>query len=378
MPNLYFDNAATSYPKAPAVADALVQGLYCQAAAIQGGQSAAEKGLELRERLCRLFHFDEPARAILTPGASFGLNMVLRGTLQKGDHCLISQMEHHSVLRTCTELSTQGIAVDRIPCNAEGFADLEAAKALIRPNTKMLMLCHASNVCGTIQDANAFGKLCAENDIFFALDAAQSAGCMPIDFAALQLSALILPAHKGLLGPTGIGAALLSEPFAAQLRPLLTGGTGSFSHLESQPQALPDRFETGTQNHPGIFAWDAALAWIEAQGVESLYIREQENSAYFIRGLDAIHGLRLLGTKDVSRRLGVFSLDFLGKDPAIVAQCLAEEYGICIRTGLHCAPAAHQTLGTYPRGSVRFSLGHYHTKEDLDIALSAINKVVER
>ena len=379
MANPYFDNSATSYPKPPTVAGEMAKGLTCQASGITGeGISAGEKSLSLRERLCRLFNFDEPSRAVIIPGATFGLNLVLRGVLRRGDHCLVSQMEHNSVIRTLSDLGENGVEFDRIPCNGEGFADFEAARTLIKPNTVMLMLCHASNVCGSLQNARAFGELCAERGMFFALDAAQSAGCYPIDFADLRLSALVMPAHKGLLGPMGIGAVLLSDEIVRHLRPLTTGGTGSVSQRETQPDFLPDRFESGSLNVPGMFGWDAALEWIEQRGIDSLYARIKDNTAYFLDGLEKIEGVELKGTRDIDRRLGVISLCFAKQDPATVARRLQEEYHILTRTGLHCAPGAHRALGTYPVGTVRFSLGHNHTRDDIDAALKAIAELAAR
>jgi len=312
---------------------------------------------------------------ILTPGATWGLNMAMKGFLKPGDHCIVSAMEHNAVMRPLLQLT--GVEYDRIPCNREGLLNPEDIETLIRPNTRLLVMAHGSNVCGSVQDAKAVGDLCAKHNIAFVLDAAQTAGHCPVDFEEFQLSALCVPGHKGLLGPSGIGALLMTDAFAKQLDPIVAGGTGSASDSEYLPDYLPDRFESGTPNLPGIYGWEAALRFVEKAGTETLRSHEMALCKRFLDGLESIEGVVLCGTKDVSRRVGVISVDFVGQDNGSAAFRLETEFGILTRCGLHCAPSAHKTLDTFPRGTVRFSLGFANTEADVDAALAAIAAVSE-
>ena len=330
--------------------------------------------LQLRQRLKKLFHFPEAVtHVILTPGATWGLNMAIKGFLKKGDHCIVSSMEHNAVMRPLLQLP--GVEFDRIPCNREGLLNPADVEKLIRPNTRLLVMAHGSNVCGSVQDARAVGELCRKHGIAFVLDAAQTAGHYPVDFEAFGLSALCVPGHKGLLGPSGIGALLMTDAFAKTLDPIVAGGTGSASDSEYLPDYLPDRFESGTPNLPGIYGWEAALQYVETRGVEGLRAHEMALCQRFLEGLSSIEGVALCGTKDLNRRVGVVSVDFLHKDNAEAAFELELDYGILTRCGLHCAPSAHKTLDTFPRGTVRFSLGFSSTEADVDAALCAIRSI---
>lgn len=381
MQTIYLDNAATSFPKPAGVSARMKEYMDSVGATINrsvygAAQDAGLVTLRLRERLARLFSFPEkPTHVILTPGATAGLNFILKGFLHPGDHCLVSSMEHNAVMRPLLQLS--GVEFDRIPCDSEGRLDPAAMLPLIRPNTRLCVMAHGSNVCGTVQDAAAVGAICAEHGIAFALDAAQTAGHIPIDFQALHLSALCVPGHKGLLGPSGIGALLLRDDFAHALTPFLAGGTGSASDSEYLPDYLPDRFESGTPNLPGIYGFEEALRFIEETGIDALRAHELELTARFLEGLSTISNLRLCGTEELSRRVGVISVDFTQADNAEAAFRLENEFGILTRCGLHCAPSAHKTLGTFPQGTVRFSLGFSSTAADVDAALAALRAISE-
>ena len=376
---IYFDNAATSFPKAPGVSDAMKFYLDSVGASINRGvyASAQEAGLKtliLREQLCGFFHHSDPNHAILTAGNTASLNFVIKGFLQSGDHVLVSSLEHNAVMRPLKQL---GIDFDRVPCDAEGFLDLNAAEALLRPNTKLFVLNHASNVSGTVQDAKSVGTLCKLHNIPLVLDAAQSAGHIPVDFEKFSLSALTVPAHKGLLGPQGIGALLLAPEFAPKLSPLLAGGTGSMSDSEELPRYLPDRFEPGTPNLPGIYGWSASMDYVNQIGLAALREHEITLTKRFLDGLDGISGLRLVGTRELSRRVGVIAVDFLRMDNAEAADRLEREYEILTRCGMHCAPSAHRALGTFPQGVVRFSVGYRTTEAEVDCALRAIKELTQ-
>ena len=379
MDGIYLDNAATSFPKPKGVSAAMKTYVEQVGATINrsvygSAQDAGLVTLQLRQRLKRLFHFPAPVtHVILTPGATWGLNMAVKGFLRPGDHCIVSSMEHNAVMRPLLQLT--GVEYDRIPCSREGLLNPGDIESLIRPNTRLLVMAHGSNVCGSVQDAGAVGEICAKHGIAFVLDAAQTAGHYPVDFEAFGLSALCVPGHKGLLGPSGIGAMLMSEEFAKALNPIVAGGTGSASDSEYLPDYLPDRFESGTPNLPGIYGWEAALEFVENTGVEALREHEMALCRRFLDGLETMEGVALCGTKDVNRRVGVISVDFLREDNAEAAFRLETEFGILTRCGLHCAPSAHKTLDTFPRGTVRFSLGFANCEADVDAALAAIQAV---
>lgn len=372
---IYLDNAATSFPKAPGVSERMRHYLDCVGASVNRGvyapaQEAELETLGLREKLCAFFHHPEPVRVLLTAGATAALNLAIKGSLHPGSRVLVSAMEHNAVMRPLVQL---GADFTRVPCDATGRLDLDALERGLRERPDMLILNHASNVSGTVQDAKMVGKLCKQYDVPFVLDAAQSAGHVPVDFAEFSLSALAVPAHKGLLGPQGIGALLVTQAFAAQLSPLIAGGTGSMSDSEELPPYLPDRFESGTPNLPGIYGWSASMDYVNKTGLSSLRAHELALTKRFLDGLRGLPHLRLAGTWDPDARVGVISVDFLAMDNAEAADRLEREFGILTRCGLHCAPSAHKTLGTFPQGTVRFSLGYRTTPEDVDAALAALS-----
>ena len=376
MNTIYLDNAATSFPKPDAVAQAMTRYLNEVGAPLNRSvygraQEVELTTLSLREQLKRFFHFSEKAtHVILTPGNTYGLNFLIKGYLRPGDHVIVSAMEHNAVMRPLLQLPE--ISFDRVPANGEGFIDPNDIRALIRPNTRLILMAHGSNVSGSVQDAEAVGAIAAQYGIPFALDGAQTAGHFPLDFQRFGLSALSVPGHKGLLGPSGIGALLVTDKIARKLTPLVAGGTGSSSDSEYLPSALPDRFESGTMNLPGIFGWEAAMTFVSAHSVKQLRAHEMDLTERFLNGLRDISRVRLCGSYSPENRVGVISLDFNDRDNAAVTYELERRYGILVRCGLHCAPAAHRSLGTFPKGTVRFSLGFANTAADVDAAVAAI------
>ena len=376
MKTIYLDNAATSFPKPEGVARAMVRyvnevGAPLNRSVYGSAQEAELVTLSLREKLKTFFRFPEKAtHVILTPGNTYALNFILKGYLRPGDHVIVSSMEHNAVMRPLLQL--KGVSFDRVMADETGLLDPEAIRPLIRPNTRLILMAHGSNVSGAVQDGAAIGRIAGELGIPFVLDAAQTAGHFPVDFQGFGLSGLCVPGHKGLLGPAGIGAMLVTDSFAGQLTPPIAGGTGSASDSEELPSFLPDRFESGTMNLPGIFGWEAAMDCIMDRGIDALRAHEKALTARFIAGVLDIPRVRLCGPTDITRRVGVISLDFLNRDNAAVAFQLEQDYGILIRCGLHCAPSAHKTLGTFPRGTVRFSLGFANTEADVDAALAAV------
>lgn len=378
---IYLDNGATSFPKAPGVAEAVLTYINGIGANINRGtysaaSSAALTVLETRERLARLFHFGGDVRQVVfTPGVTYAINQVIRGWLRPGDHVIVSSLEHNAVMRPLQDLAEIGVCFDRIPAGRDGLTTPADVIPLIRNNTRLVLVSHASNVCGALFPLEETAKLCADRGIPLVVDAAQTAGHEDIDFDALALAALCVPGHKGLLGPQGIGAMLLRKDFADALRPLVTGGTGSASHSEVQPDYLPDKFESGTLNLPGIFGLHAALQFILETGTDALRQQEKALTQRFIQGAKAIPGVAIAGPGDAEKQLGVVSLDFLNIDNAEAAFALEQEHGIITRCGLHCSPNAHKTLGTYPQGTVRFSFGYQTSDEMIDEALAAIAAV---
>lgn len=380
MPSIYLDNAATSFPKPPAVAEAMLRYLQEIGASVNRGvyASAQEAGMTtllLRESLCRLFRHSDPTHCVLTSGNTMGLNMILRGWLRPGDHCLVSAMEHNAVMRPLQALAETGVTFDRVPCDGQGRMDPEDLRRLIRSRTRLVLIAHGSNVGGGVQDAAAVGKICREYGVPLALDAAQTAGHWEIDFDGWGLSALSVPGHKGLMGPSGTGALLLSADFARELTPIVTGGTGSASDLEIQPAYMPDRFESGTPNLPGIYGLEAAAAFILRTGTAALQAHETALTRRLLDQLREIPHIRLAGPWETKDRVGVISVDFRETDNAEAAFRLEETYGILTRCGLHCAPAAHKTLGTFPQGTVRFSPGWFTAAEEIDRAAAAIAEI---
>lgn len=380
MQPIYLDHAATSFPKPPTVGARMREYVDQVGANLNRGSYAAAQQtglvtLRLRERLCELFNFPWMTHVVLTPGNTWGLNLLLRGLLRPGDHCLVSAVEHNAVMRPLTQLARNGVTFDRIPCDSTGRLLVDWVEPLLRYNTRLVLLTHASNVTGAVHDVQAVGRICRIYGVPLALDAAQTAGHLPVDFAALGLSALSVPGHKGLLGPQGIGALLLRPDLAEMLVPTVSGGTGSVSDSEQVPEYLPDRFEPGTPNLPGIFGWEAALAYLQKTTVQAVHAHDRTLSQHLLDGLRAAPGVVMYGPDTVDNRVGVFSLDFPGKDNAEVAAALEERFGILSRCGLHCAPNAHRTIGTFPCGTVRLSLGWYTTAREIDRAIEAVGKI---
>ena len=378
--SIYLDNGATSYPKAPGVGEAMLDyvnnvGANVNRSTYATASTAAMILLDTREQLCRLFNFDDPTHVIFTPGMTAGLNMLLKGCLKPGDHVIVSSMEHNAMMRPLVQLERDGVEFSRIPADRDGITRAQDIIPLIRPNTKLVAVMHASNVCGSLLPVKDIGAICRERNIPFILDAAQTAGHYPIDFKELGLSALCAPGHKGLLGPQGIGVMLMDHEFAKSVEPLIAGGTGSASDSEELPPYMPDRFESGTMNIPGVYGLNAALAYILEKGVDSFRAHEEVLTKRFLDGLKDIP-VRLAGTWDMDKRVGVIAVDFTDHDNAEAAFAL-EQAGILTRCGLHCAPSAHKTLGTFPQGVVRFSLGYASTEADVDGALEAIRTIAK-
>ncbi len=382
---IYLDHASTTFPKPKETAEAVYHymtnlGSNINRGCYQDAYSVEELVYETRELLCNLFHGPSCKNVVFTKNVTESLNILLKGFLKPGDHVLVSSMEHNAVMRPLNQLQKQGVTFSRIPCDSQGNLNLRQIEPLIRENTVAIVMTHASNVCGTILPITEVGEICRRYSLKFIVDCAQTAGTIPVDMEAMHIDALAFTGHKGLLGPQGIGGFLLQNEMIPLIEPLLSGGTGSISHTEEIPDFMPDRFEPGTLNLPGIAGLHASLQWLLKTGTDTVRTHELKLTEYFLSGLTSIDAseqyFRIIGRRDIQNRTGVVSIYPLHKDAAEIAYELDEAYGIMTRVGLHCAPNAHRTLNTYPTGTIRFSFGWWNTKAEADIALNALQKIL--
>lgn len=386
MNRIYLDQASTSFPKAPGVAQAMMDYLTMNGVNVNRGcyssaYSAEEVIYETRQLLAELFHFSKCKNVIFTPNVTTSLNFILKGFLKPGDHILVSAMEHNAVMRPVVQLASSGISFDRIPCRTDGSMILEKVEELIRPETKAIVTLHASNVCGTRMPLDALGEICQRHQLYFVVDSAQTAGIVPINMDKMPIDALAFTGHKGLRGPQGTGGFLVSQELAEQMEPLISGGTGSVSHTEEIPDFMPDRFESGTPNLPGIYGLHEALLYLKTHSLQAINEKELSLTGYFLEQLQALDDtgrhIRIIGKKDLTDRNAVVSIQTPEIDMSQVAWQLDNEYGVMTRVGLHCAPNAHKTLGTYPAGTIRFSFGPENTKNELDFAIQGLKKILD-
>jgi cysteine desulfurase family protein len=381
MKPIYLDNAATSRPKPEMVYQAMdyyMREIGCSPG--RGGYECALQAgrivLETRLALCRLFHIPSPEQIIFTSNITHSLNFALKGLLNPGDHVITTSMEHNSVVRPLRSLEKKKVAVDFVPCDKQGFLNPHDIEKAIRENTKMIVLTHASNVVGTLLPVAEIGKIARQYGLFFVLDTAQTAGIYEIDFEKLNIDVLAFTGHKGLFGPPGIGGFAISKKSGKEMKTFLEGGTGSISDFEFQPDFLPDKFEAGTMNTVGIIGLKAGVEFILSEGLEKIRTRETQLCKQFINGLQQLKGLTLHGPQDAELQTSTISISVKGYDLGELSYTLDAEYGIMTRSGLHCAPLAHKTLGTFPEGTLRFSLGYFNTEEDIDATLKALEEIV--
>jgi len=401
---IYLDNAATSFPKPPQVTEAMIH--YMNEVGANPGRSGHQLSIEAsrivqhtRERLAALFNITNPKRIAFTLNVTESLNTVIYGFLKAGDHVIISAMEHNSVLRPLKDLEARDVITLTVaPCDGKGFLDIDALPNLIKKQTALMVLNHASNVCGTIQDVKAVKN--ALGDIPLLLDTAQTAGCYPIDVTDDGIDFLAFTGHKALLGPQGTGGLYIRE--GLNLRPLKRGGTGSVSEKLEQPDFLPDALESGTQNNVGIAGLGAGVDFILKEGVNKIRAHEKGLTAELLKFLNPVPGLTIYGPLDAERQTATVSITFdsilptgsgheLGGCGSInlvwmeegipleaAGDRLDNDYDIFVRVGLHCAPLAHKTLGTFPEGTVRISIGYFNTLQDIQFAATAIRQISEK
>ena len=381
MEKIYFDNGSTSFPKAPGVGDAIrdiiEHGAYnINRGGYEGAYEVADMVLTTREQLCRLFHFSESRNVVFTPSITSSLNYVIKGLLKPGDHVIVSSMEHNGMMRPLVQMAHQGVTFDAAQADRDGVLDPQKVEDLIRPNTRAVMMLHASNLCGTMLPIQQVGEICARHGLIFVADTAQTAGVFPIDMEKMHIDALCFTGHKGLRGPQGVGGMLLRDELCSQMTPLISGGTGSRSDSEEVPDFMPDRFESGTMNLPGIAGLHRALTYLEEYGIENIARQELAICQRFIDGALTLPDTRVVGKLDTQDRAAIVSLDFQKMDNAEVSFLLDNQYGVMTRCGLHCAPRAHKSLGTFPQGTVRFSFSHHNTPEEVDTCIEGLRKIL--
>lgn len=381
MKRIYLDNASTTFPKPQVVSEAVMaymtgSGCNINRGCYEGAYETEEAVFETRELLTELFHGPDSSHVVFTRNVTESLNTIIKGFLKPGDHVLVSSMEHNAVMRPLTQLSSRGdITFSRIPCTSQGKLLLSEAEKLLQPNTTCMILMHASNVCGTIMPLMEAGAFCQAHGLKFIVDSAQTAGVFDINMETMHIDALCFTGHKGLLGPQGIGGFLLTPEMVKLTEPLISGGTGSISHTEEIPDFMPDRFEAGTPNLPGIMGLHASLQWLMKETPQKIQAHELELTMHFLKGLQTSplkEKVKIAGCPDCEGRTGVVSIQIIGKDQSQVAADLDYMYQIQTRVGLHCAPSAHMTLGTYPEGTIRFSFGWNNTLEEVEQALEAL------
>ncbi|WP_373000154.1 aminotransferase class V-fold PLP-dependent enzyme [Lutispora sp.] len=382
MKRVYLDNGATSYPKAPGVAKAMIDyieniGTNINRGGYKSAYSAAEVVLDTRERLIKLFNYSNSNNVIFTPNITYSLNFIIKGLLKPGDHCIVTSMEHNAVMRPIMQMHKKGVDFTKVKCDIKGRLDPKDIEKNIKENTKAVIMTHASNVCGTIMPIYEVGEICKKHNIKFVVDTAQTAGAINIDMKKMNIDGLAFTGHKGLLGPQGIGGFIITDEMAEIMEPLVSGGTGSMSDSEEIPPFMPDKFECGTINIPGIFGLNEALKYIEKEGIENIREREIELTRAFIESTKTLENVRLVGIEVTEGRTAVVSLDCRDRDNAEISYLLDKDFGIATRCGLHCAPSAHKTLDTFPQGTVRFSFNHFNTEREIQYAIEALDEILK-
>lgn len=377
---VYLDNSSTTYPKPKQVID----GMYNYMLKIGGnaGRGNYSNSLEsnrflynAREAVCDFFGFDSPSNVIFTNNVTTSLNILIKGILKAGDHVITSSMEHNSVIRPlyfCKD--NLQIELDIIQANQQGFIDINDFKNKITPKTKLAVITQASNVTGSIQDINSIGDICNEHNIFFIVDSSQGAGVLDINMKSIKANAIAFTGHKSLLGPQGIGGFIIDSKFNESCSSLLQGGTGSLSSSLYQPNFLPDKFECGTQNLPGIVGLTEGIKYINSIGLNEVSSHNREIINYLMDGLLNINGINVYGDLSCNNLTTCTSINLNSLDCSELAYYL-ESNGIKTRSGLHCAPLAHQTIGTYPNGTVRLSISYFTTKAEIDYTLNILNNI---
>ena len=378
MNRIYLDNAATSFPKAPGLGKALAE--YIENGVVNPNRTesalsyrAFDVSYALREHISSLYNYPHPECIAFTRNITEALNWLIKGLLERQDHVIVSSNEHNAVMRPLRQM---GVDYSIIPSSSHGFNDYSSLPSLIKPNTRAIIINAAGNVSGSIQDLETPAEYAKNHNLLFIIDSAQASPFVEIDMEKLNASAVAFTGHKGLLGPQGIGGAIIRKELALSIAPLISGGTGSRSDSEDVPDLLPDRLNPGTDNMPGIIGLEHSLSYI-SKNLSSLYDNEREMTKILIEGLYKINGIILFGAGLEENRTNVVSIETEGIDEAEVSALLLERGGIETRVGLHCSPSSHKTLGTFPRGTLRFSPGPFTTKDEINYTLTLLKEIMK-
>ena len=375
---IYLDNAATTYPKPQKVYDSILDCMtnYCANPGRAGHKMAMRAGREIydaRENIAKLFNIDNPMTIVFTHNATDSLNLAIKGSVKKGDHIITTSMEHNSVIRPIKALEDKGIENTVVMCDKEGFLNIDDIEKAIKPNTKLIVTTHASNVCGTLIDIKGVGEIAKKHSILYLVDASQTAGVYDINLKELNIDMLAAPGHKCLLGPQGTGILYIREGLKIDI--LKEGGTGSQSEDLFQPELFPDKYESGTHNTPGIAGLNEGVKFILEEGMDKIRKHEEELCKYMLEKLEEVPNICIYGPKDSEKRAAVISINIENIDSGEITFLLDSEYDIATRSGIHCSPLAHQSLGTLEQGAVRFSFGYFNTKEEIDRAIEALKEI---
>lgn len=375
---IYMDNAATSWPKPNTVYTRVLQTMKKYGA--NPGRSSHTMAVEAanlllygREMLCQLFNVSDPFRMIFTYNTTDSLNLAIKGTLKEGDHVITTSMEHNSVIRPLMHLANLGIETTIVPADSQGLVDPKDIEKSIKPNTRLIVTTHASNVTGTLMPIEEIGSIARNHGIYYLLDAAQTAGSLPMDLSKLPVDLVAMPGHKGLLGPQGTGVLYIRE--GVDLNQIKEGGTGSLSESIYQPDFLPDRYEAGTLNTPGIAGLGAGVEYILNYGQEKIMNHITNLEKLFLNAFSQIEGVKIYGPTNIKMRCGIISINIWDRDSREIVNILSQRYNIATRGSLHCSPLAHDTIGTKEQGTVRFSPGVFTTLDEVKACIMAVGEI---
>lgn len=378
---VYFDNAATTFPKPDIVYDRVMKVMKEYGA--NPGRSghklalkASREIFETRNLISKFFNTGNPMNIIFTFNCTESLNIGIKGILKPGDHVITTSMEHNSVLRPIKYLEKTGVESTIIKADEKGIINPLDIQRAIKPNTKLIVTTHVSNLTGSIMPIKSIGEIAKENNIYYLVDAAQSAGVYNIDVQKMNIDILAFPGHKGLLGPQGTGGLYIRDD--VDLDGIFQGGTGSVSYSLEQPEIKPDKYESGTINAPGVIGLGEGIRYIMEKGINNIRIYEEELTKHFIEEAMKIDGIKLYGPLDINKQGAVVSLNIRDVDSSEVSYLLDEEYDIAVRPGLHCAPLAHKTIGTFEQGVIRFSFGLFNTHKEIEYGIKALKEIAKK
>lgn len=378
MERIYLDNGATSFPKAPGIGRVMME--YMESGVVNPNRTESSESFNafslsysLREKLSSLYSYPHPEAIAFTRNVTEALNWIIKGLFSPCDHIIVSSNEHNAVMRPLVE---EGIPFSRIPSDTFGYNDYSTLPSLLKPNTKAMIINAAGNVSGAVQDLERVSEFAYKHGLMLFIDAAQASPYVDINMEALHLSGVAFTGHKSLLGPQGIGGMVLRKDIALSIKPLIAGGTGSMSDSEEIPSVLPDRLNPGTENMPGLIGLEHSLSYIE-KNFDTLHKNEMDMTLRLMEGLKRIKGVKLVGAPMDGKRTNVMSLQTETIDEAELSALLLERGGIESRVGLHCAPSAHKTLGTFPHGTLRLSPGPFTTTSHIDYTLTLIKEIID-